>query len=154
MKNEDILKNFLKNVDKSNFKNDPFVKRIPKPWGYELLFTPEDLSYSGKILHIEAGKRLSLQVHDEKQETYMILSGECNLILENENGELETIEMQHRVSYTTKVGQRHRHHAITDVDVIEYAAPETGNTYRLEDDYSRPTETEELRKDPNRGWTK
>jgi mannose-6-phosphate isomerase len=141
-------------VDRKKFDNTPFIKKIPKPWGYELLFTLEHLPYSGKVLHIEAGKRLSLQVHDEKQESYIILSGKCNLILENKDGELEIIEMETGMGYTTKVGQRHRHHAVTDVDVFEVAMPETGNTYRLEDDYSRPDETEDLRRDPNRGWDK
>lgn len=31
-------------------------------------------------------------------------------------------------------------------------APAEENTYRLEDDCARLTETEELRKEPNRGW--
>lgn len=148
----DNLEEFLKSRDTSKFSNKPFVKRIPKPWGYELLFTPEVLPYSGKLLHIDGGKRLSLQVHDKKQETYFLISGECNLILESDKGEMETVKMEKGVGYTTAIGQKHRHQAVTDCDVIEAAMPESGNTYRLEDDYSRDTETEEMRKDPNRGW--
>jgi mannose-6-phosphate isomerase-like protein (cupin superfamily) len=146
------LEEFLKTVDKSSFVNKSFVKKIDKPWGYELIFTPDNLPYTGKIMHIEAGKRLSLQVHDTKQESYWLSSGECNLLIENTQGEMESIKMEKGVGYTMMVGQRHRHQAVTDCDVFEVSTSENGNTYRLEDDYSRPTETEELRKDPNRGW--
>jgi mannose-6-phosphate isomerase len=138
--------------DKSTFTTDPYVKRVEKPWGYELHWVPEDMPYMGKILHIDAGRRLSMQVHDKKQETYWLLDGECDLILENKKGKLETVHLQKGKGYTTQVGQRHRHHAITDCNIVEVSTPEIGTTMRLEDDYHRPDETEELRKDPNRGW--
>ena len=140
------LDDFLKTIDKSKFNVQPYVKKVEKPWGYEIHWVPEGMPYMGKILHIEAGKRLSLQIHDVKQETYWLLNGECNLLLENAKGELETIKMQKGVSYTTMVGQKHRHHAVTDCDVMEVSMPESGTTWRLEDDYSRPNETPEQRK--------
>ncbi len=146
------LEEFLKTVDKSKFSNIPFVKRVEKPWGYELIFTPEDLPFTGKLMHVKAGKRQSLQVHDKKVETYYLGSGRGGAIIENSNGELEKVEFEAGKGYTTQVGQKHRIFAITDCDVIEFSTPELGNTYRLEDDYARPTETEEMRKAPNRGW--
>lgn len=138
--------------DRSKFTTEPYVKKVPKPWGYEIHWVPDGMSYMGKILHIKAGKRLSLQMHDQKQETYWLLNGECDLILENSNGELETIHMEKGVGYTTYLGQRHRHHAVSDCDVMEASTGEIGRTIRLEDDYNRPDEDEEMRKDPNRGW--
>lgn len=136
----------LSKIDKSVFTNNPYVKRVDKPWGYEIHWVPEGLSYMGKILHIDAGKRLSMQIHDQKQETYWLLDGECDLILENQKGELDTIHMEKGVSYTTMVGQRHRHQAVTDCNVMEASTPEMGTTWRLEDDYKRPDETPEQRK--------
>lgn len=138
--------------DKAKFTTEPYLQKIPKPWGYELKFTPDDLPYTGKILHIEAGKRLSLQVHDKKQESYFLFNGRCNLIIENSNGELVTIEMENGRGYTMMPGQKHRHQAITDCDIFEASIPENGTTYRLEDDYKRPDETDEVRSQPNRGW--
>lgn len=132
--------------DKSGFTNEGYVKKIAKPWGYELHFVPEGMPYMGKILHIDAGKRLSLQVHDQKQETYWLLNGDCNLIIENKNGMLEEIKLVNGQGYTTKIGQRHRHQAVTDCDVLEVSTPEKGTTWRLEDDYARPNETPEVRK--------
>jgi mannose-6-phosphate isomerase len=142
----------LSQFDKSKFTTKPYVKRVEKPWGYELHWVPDGMPYMGKILHIDAGRRLSMQIHDQKQETYWLLNGECDLILENSKGELETVHLQKGVGYTTQVGQQHRHHAISDCDVVEASTGEIGTTIRLEDDYKRPNETEELRKQPNRGW--
>jgi len=136
----------LSKFDKSTFSTASFVKKVEKPWGYELHWVPEGLPYMGKILHIKAGCRLSMQVHDQKQESYWLLSGECNLILENEKGELETVSMQNGFGYTTKVGQRHRHQAVTECDIVEASTPEMGTTWRLDDDYKRPDETPTQRK--------
>ncbi len=146
------LQEFLKTIDKSVFTNQPFIKKVDKPWGFELIFTSENLPYTGKLMHINAGKRLSLQIHDKKQETQILVNGKCNSIIENIDGEMETIEMIPNQGYTMMIGQKHRLQAVTDCDVFEVSTPEIGNTYRLEDDYSRQTETEEMRKDPNRGW--
>lgn len=152
--NCDNLEKFLKTVDKSQFTNTPYAKKVEKPWGYELIFTPEEIPYTGKIMHLNAGTRQSLQIHDEKMETYYLASGRGGVIIENSQGKMEKVEFEQGKGYTTKVGQKHRIFAITDCDVWEVSTPETGNNYRLEDDYSRPTETEEIRKDPNRGWNK
>lgn len=140
------LQDFLKTVDRSTFNNLPYVRRVEKPWGYEVHFTPDGISYMGKILHINAGKKLSLQIHDQKCESWYLLFGRSMMIIEDEGGELKEIEFENGVGYTTKIGQRHRLVGITDCDILEVSTPETGNTYRLEDDYSRPTETEEMRK--------
>lgn len=132
--------------DKSIFSNSSYVKKVEKPWGYEIHWVPEGLPYMGKVLHIHAGKRLSLQAHDKKQETYWLLSGDCDLVIDNELGELTTIRLEKGKGYTTVPGQRHRHQAITDCDVMEVSMPEGGVTWRLEDDYSRPDETDDQRK--------
>lgn len=144
---------FLNSIDKTRFEDSPFIKKVEKPWGYELIFTSDELPYTGKIMHINAGKRLSLQIHDQKQETQMLISGQCNLVHDNKEGELITEEMEPNKGYTAQIGQRHRLQAITDCDIFEVSTPELGNTYRLEDDYQRDTETEEMRQDPNRGWS-
>lgn len=149
---QDGLEEFLKTRDTSKFVNNPYVKRVEKPWGYELHWVPEGLPYMGKIEHVTAGKRCSFQVHDEKRESWMLMSGRAKLILENEKGEIVEIEMEPGKGYTCHLGQKHRFCGITDCDLIEVSTPEVGNTYRLEDDYARPNETDEIRKLPNRGW--
>lgn len=129
----------------SQFRNQPFVKRIEKPWGHEILFTTEDLPYAGKILHVEANKQLSLQWHDRKQETQYLFSGRCMRVADDEQGNLVETEMVPYQGYTIMPGQRHRLRGITDCDVFEVSTPEIGVTHRLQDDYKRPDETEDMR---------
>lgn len=131
--------------DATKFVQTPYVRRIEKPWGYELHLVPPDMPYMGKIIHINANCRLSLQVHDIKQETYLIMKGRGKLIWENTDRELVETELQPGVSYTSRVGQKHRLCGITDCDIIEFSMPEQGTTWRLDDDYKRPDETPEQR---------
>ncbi|OGE37051.1 hypothetical protein A3B45_04035 [Candidatus Daviesbacteria bacterium RIFCSPLOWO2_01_FULL_39_12] len=130
----------------TKFTNTPFVKRIEKPWGYELHWVEESIPYMGKVLHIDAGKRLSLQTHDQKQESWFLMKGEAKIIWDDQNGNLVETEMESGKGYSCAVGQRHRLAGITDCDIIEVSTPEIGITHRLEDDYSRPDETPEQRK--------
>jgi len=134
--------------------NKRYNKRVEKPWGYEIHWTPSDLPYMGKILHINKDKRLSLQRHDKKQETWYMMNGRAKLIWDNDHGELIETELEYGRGYTCRVSQRHRLVGITDCDIVEVSTPEIGITERLEDDYNRPNETEKLRKEKNRGWNK
>jgi mannose-6-phosphate isomerase-like protein (cupin superfamily) len=131
--------------DPSSFSNDPYVKRVEKPWGYELHWVESDAPYMGKVLHINKGARLSLQVHDEKQESWLIMNGQAAVMWENRQGELIQTELKPGQGYSTKIGQKHRLIGITDCDVVEVSTPELGTTWRLEDDYARPHETPEQR---------
>lgn len=128
-----------------SFATESYVKRVDKPWGYELHWVPSDAPYMGKIIHINKGARLSLQLHDKKQESWLVISGQAAALWENASGELVQTELLSGQGYTTKIGQRHRLIGITDCDVIEVSTPEIGTTWRLEDDYARPHETPEQR---------
>ena len=132
--------------DPKDFKNDGYVKRVDKPWGYELHWVPEDAPYMGKIEHLKAGARMSLQIHDKKSESWFLMSGRAAVIWENNKGELIETELQKGRGYTIKVGQKHRLKGITDCDIIEVSTRELGTTWRLEDDYARPDETPDQRK--------
>jgi mannose-6-phosphate isomerase-like protein (cupin superfamily) len=138
----------LPGFDPSGFSLEGRGRRLDKPWGYELLLSPPDAPYAAKIIHVFAGKRLSLQVHDTKVETQTLVRGRGVLVLEGADGQLHEIVMQPGVGYHVAVGQRHRLCAAVDEDavVFEASTPEVGTTYRLEDDYRRPDETEMLRR--------
>jgi mannose-6-phosphate isomerase len=129
------------------------ARRVEKPWGYEIHWTPVDRPYVGKILHVNAGKRLSLQVHDEKLESWFLMSGRAKVIWDDEHGELVETELEPGLGYSCDIGQRHRLMGITDCDIVEVSTPEIGTTHRLEDDYARPDETEAVRASAGRGWT-
>lgn len=131
--------------DPSTFNTEPYVRRVEKPWGYELHWVRAGSPYMGKVLHVNAGECLSLQVHDQKEESYFMMTGRAKLIWENNQGEMIETEMEPGKGYATRVGQKHRIAGITDCDVIEASTPEEGTTWRLDDKYTRPHETPEQR---------
>lgn len=49
-------------------------KYIEKPWGFEVIWGHTE-DYVGKILHINPGQALSLQYHEVKEETVLVLEG-------------------------------------------------------------------------------
>jgi len=134
-------------MDKSKFSTDSFLSKVEKPWGYELIFAPLDSPVMGKILHVNAGARLSLQYHEKKEEVLCLLSGRAKLTIEDGNGELKEIEMEPKKGYFISFLQKHRVSAVSDCDLLEASTKEEGKTVRLEDDYGRGTETEEERKE-------
>ena len=136
-----------------------FVRRVDKPWGWELHFVPDDWPYMVKLLHIDAGARLSLQRHlpgrssPGKVETWVLHAGRAKVIWEDADGRLVETELEAGKGYTAPAGRRHRLIGITECEVFEASTPESdGTTERLEDDYQRSDETAEMRRRHNRGW--
>src|SRR5215218_2445557 len=124
----------MSEFDPGGFSVDPLSRRIDKPWGHEILLSPPDAPYAAKLIHVFAGKRLSLQLHDTKVETQTLVAGRGILVLEGPDGQLHDIEMQPGVGYHVAVGQRHRVCAAPDADatIFEASTPEVGVTLRLE----------------------
>ena len=114
---------------------DKGITRVEKPWGYELRWATTG-RYVGKVIHVNAGHALSLQYHNEKDETILLWSG--RLLLEVQEGEqLVEREMQpgDRVHISPKT--IHRMTAIEDCDIFEVSTPELHDVVRLEDRYGR-----------------
>jgi mannose-6-phosphate isomerase-like protein (cupin superfamily) len=109
--------------------------RIPKPWGYELLYARSG-SYAGKILHIDCGKRLSRQYHQVKEETLYVHTGRMDLEI-GSGGEVEHVVLGPGDCYHLPPGTVHRMTAIEDTDVLEVSSPELDDVVRIEDDYGR-----------------
>lgn len=112
------------------------IKRVEKPWGYELIWAKTG-DYVGKILHINKGHKLSLQYHQIKEETIILQSGIMDYLIENENGEMETVRLHPGDAYHTPVGRKHRMIAVEDCDVYEVSTPHLDDVVRLEDGYGR-----------------
>lgn len=127
-------------------------QRVIKPWGEEIIYTPSNAEVTGKLLKVKAGTKLSFQYHDQKQETMMLYSGKALLWIEDEKGEVQKVPMEPMLGYFIQPYQKHRVEALEDAVVLESSTPERGNTVRLDDDYARPEETEEMRQTADRGW--
>jgi len=109
------------------------MKRIDKPWGYEIIWavTPD---YVGKILHINAGHRLSKQYHEVKEETVYVLEG----ILYNYEDDGSITQIMPGQPFHVRVGQIHRFGADeSHVRVVEVSTPHLDDVVRLDDDYDR-----------------
>ncbi|MDO8269169.1 MAG: hypothetical protein Q7T54_00675 [Candidatus Levybacteria bacterium] len=137
-------------VDRANFAAEPFVVvDHSKPWGNEPIFSKKNEGdpIAMKILHLEKDGWLSLQAHAVKVESYYMSYGECDMVMEKTDRELDEFPLEYDCGYTTKVGQRHRHKGKTRMDVFEVSMPEDGSTtWRIEDKYARGDQTDEVRR--------
>jgi len=111
-------------------------RRVDKPWGHELIWAHTD-RYVGKILVIEAGKRLSLQRHEIKDETILVATGLLRLYLEDADGEVRVEELGPGDHRHVPTGRIHRYEAIERCEVFEVSTPELDDVIRLSDDYGR-----------------
>ena len=111
-------------------------RRVEKPWGHELIWA-ETPDYVGKILHVKAGHALSLQYHEEKDETIYLLSGEMTFQAGPSVDELVDYEMKAGERYHVTTGTVHRMIAKTDVDILEASTNHLDDVVRLEDRYGR-----------------
>ena len=112
------------------------VRRVDKPWGHELVWA-ETERYAGKILVIEAGRRLSLQYHERKLESILVVSGRLRLTLSDDTGHLQTEELGPGEARHIPVGRTHRYEALERTEVYEVSSPELDDVVRLEDDFGR-----------------
>jgi mannose-6-phosphate isomerase-like protein (cupin superfamily) len=115
---------------------DHEARRVDKPWGHELIWAHTE-RYVGKVLVIETGKRLSLQLHRTKDESILVVRGRLRLELEDESGELRVHDLGPGAHRRIPTGRRHRFEAIERCELVEVSTPELDDVVRLEDDYGR-----------------
>lgn len=111
-------------------------RRVEKPWGHEQIWALTD-RYCGKILVIESGRRLSLQLHRVKDEWIHVLSGRLRLTLEGDDGSDAITELGPGEGAHVPAGRRHRYEAIERAELIEVSTPELDDVVRLQDDFGR-----------------
>lgn len=109
--------------------NERLPRYVEKPWGDEVIWA-EGNGYTAKLLRVRAGKRLSLQFHQTKHETLLLLEGQATVL---------GLTMKPLSPVTIASGVIHRIEAITDCVIVEASTPEgpPEDTVRLEDDFGR-----------------
>ena len=113
------------------------VRRVEKPWGHELIWALTE-RYCGKVLFVKAGCSLSLQFHNEKDESWLVQSGKAKLEL----GEAGQRALNEEVigpgaAFHYRPGTVHRVTAIEDTTILEVSTPHLDDVVRLEDRYGR-----------------
>lgn len=107
------------------------MRVIEKPWGKEEILFIND-KYMVKRLHMNKGKRCSLQYHEHKTETVYVLSG----MLLVTTGD-KTRSMRPGDFCTIMPGVVHRMEGWEGTVYLESSTPELDDVVRVEDDYGR-----------------
>lgn len=111
-------------------------QHVVKPWGHELWWAETD-AYAGKLLHVRAGHRLSLQYHRKKDESSYVLSGRLRLTRGPSVEALADEEIGPGFAWRVRPGTVHTIEAIEDSVVLEVSSPHLDDVVRLEDRYGR-----------------
>jgi mannose-6-phosphate isomerase len=112
------------------------LREVSKPWGSELWFAHTD-RYAGKILRVRAGCRLSVQFHEEKDETSYVLSGRV-IVSQGDSAEtMTTRELEPGDSWRNSPRVVHTLEAVEDAEIVEVSTPQLQDVVRLEDRYGR-----------------
>jgi len=111
-------------------------RRVEKPWGHEIWWAVTD-QYVGKVLHVDKGHRLSLQYHEQKDESSYLLSGRLLLVQGESIDSLTEREVGPGQAWHNRSGMIHTIEALEDSDVLEASTPFLDDVVRLEDDYGR-----------------
>ena len=114
--------------------------RQEKPWGHEQIFAAENGKYVGKIIHVTAGRSLSLQYHEHKEETICLISGEADVQYGGLADELTVRRFGPGDTIHLPAGIVHRVTAISDIVFAEASTAPPGwreDVVRLQDAYGR-----------------
>ena len=108
----------------------------PKPWGREIWFawTPQ---YAGKILELEKGHRFSLQYHEKKWETQLIIEGKVKFSCGVNPKKLKTVTIGAGTKIDVPAGMLHRVEALEKTVIFEVSTPELDDVVKIDDDYGR-----------------
>jgi mannose-6-phosphate isomerase len=117
-------------------ETEALPRRVEKPWGHEIWYALTD-RYAGKILHVEAGHRLSLQFHERKDESCYVLSGRLRLIQGESAETLSERVVAIGDVWRNEPGSIHTIEAIETADVLEVSTPDLDDVVRLTDHYGR-----------------
>jgi mannose-6-phosphate isomerase len=112
-------------------------RRVDKPWGYELIWAHTD-DYVGKLLFVKAGESLSLQFHNEKDESWLVQTGRAKLELGSAGDPMLKAEViAPGAAFHFRPGTVHRVTALEDTTILEVSTPHLDDVVRLEDRYGR-----------------
>jgi mannose-6-phosphate isomerase len=123
----------LKGIERFAFEPE----RVEKPWGSELIWALTE-EYAGKLLFVNAGHQLSLQFHQQKDESWYVLEGRAELEFAGAGEKATSSEVvTPGAAFRITPGTVHRIRAVEDTVVLEVSTPHLDDVVRLEDVYGR-----------------
>lgn len=115
---------------------DKAPQKVEKPWGHEIWWA-QTADYAGKVLVVNAGHQLSLQLHREKDETSYVLSGRLRLTQGPSEDALRERVIGPGDAWRNEPGVLHSIEALEDSVVLEVSTPHMDDVVRLRDRYGR-----------------
>ena len=130
----------MENIDLSSknvtIKDNMLFSKIEKPWGFEELIECND-KFVVKKLFMKKGNACSIQYHELKTETIVVLSGKLNIYIGDKLENLKCVEYNYGDTVTIKPYTIHRMEAVEDALYIECSTNELWDVIRLQDNYNR-----------------
>jgi mannose-6-phosphate isomerase-like protein (cupin superfamily) len=130
----------MENIDLSSknitIKDCLLFSKIEKPWGFEELIECND-KYVVKKLFMKKGNACSIQYHELKTETIIVLSGKLNIYIGDKLENMKCVEYNCGDTITIKPYTIHRMEALEDSLYIECSTNELWDVIRLQDNYNR-----------------
>ncbi len=142
-----------KKIEKYKIIDNP--KKINKPWGYEVWISWFKHHHVLKKIYMEEGNKCSLQYHEEKSETNLIVSGKANVLkdifLEKGISESDAVKVYNETKninsliapmsegdyWNNKPFEIHRVYSIDSYTAYEASTPQLDDVIRLQDDNNR-----------------
>lgn len=134
------IQNYFLNKKCSNFY------KVIKPWGYELWINSLNTDFAFKKIYIKKGFQTSLQFHNYKRETNLVLDGEARLYYKKnkmvKNMNVKTKDIGYKkikkgtiINVFPKI--LHRIKALSNITLYEVSSPHLKDVVRVQDDTSR-----------------
>ena len=133
----EALEEYKAKIDKKKSNRlDVSSYRVNKPWGYEIWLELNE-HYAYKLIHMKKGFQSSLQWHEKKVETNYVIEGVAEVLLENENGEMDSRIYKVGEGWCVPLKTKHRVIAKTDYTALECSTAHLNDCIRFEDDSER-----------------
>jgi len=130
----------MENIDLTSknvtIKDSLLFTKIDKPWGFEELIECND-KYVVKKLFMKKNNACSLQYHELKTETIVVLYGKLNIYVGDKLENMKCVEYVSGDTITIKPYMVHRMEAVEDSLYIECSTNELWDVIRLQDNYNR-----------------
>jgi len=134
---EESLNEYKDKIDLQKESNTSLSSyRVEKPWGYEIWMDLNE-HYVYKLIHFNAGNKGSLQSHEYKYESIFVIEGEAEVIIENDEGILESKIYKAGMGWSIPLHRKHRVIAHKDFTLLEVSSPYLNDVIRHEDDLNR-----------------
>ena len=134
------IKNYILNKKSFNFY------KVSKPWGYELWINSLNTDFAFKKIYIKKGFQTSLQFHNYKRETNLVLEGEARFFYKK-NKQVKNMNVITKDIGSKKIKKGtiinvypkilHRIKALRNLTLYEVSSPHLKDVVRIQDDTNR-----------------